>query len=62
MRARVSFKGLLIRSARNVNVCMKCLRSYGGESSRNACYASASGGCNFSLGLQCQPAKCIQKF
>lgn len=61
MYALVSLKGLLLRSDKNVNVRMKCLRSYGGESDRHACYLGASDGCNFSAGLQCQLAKRTQE-
>lgn len=47
----VSFKGLLLRSDENVNVHVKCLCSYGGESDRHACYLGASDGCGFPAGL-----------
>lgn len=51
MYALVSFKGLLLRSGENVNVRVKCLCNYGGESDRRACYLGACDGCNFSAGL-----------
>lgn len=58
----VSFKGLLVRSDKNVNVCVKCLCSFGGESDRHACYLVSSDGCDFSADLQCQRAKRTQEW